>query len=174
MTAGGLGPAGGGVRVAFLSKRQQQGHATGEHDVLDEKPFPSPKPWAKKRFSEMGWGKNLPQPMLPPCWDKTSMENPSKSWCHRSLPWALSLARAWLRVTCSPFCPPRPLPALDPHLQLLEEEQHVLRIPSSQPQHQGTYQCLATNPAGQHSKVFQLHVHSESPAAPHPIPFQSP
>ncbi|XP_068513036.1 hemicentin-2 isoform X2 [Anas acuta] len=53
----------------------------------------------------------------------------------------------------------QPLPAPDPHLELLEEEQ-VLRIPSSQPQHQGTYQCLATNPAGQHSKVFQLHVHT--------------
>uniref|UniRef100_A0A8B9CUB0 Ig-like domain-containing protein n=1 Tax=Anser brachyrhynchus TaxID=132585 RepID=A0A8B9CUB0_9AVES len=36
----------------------------------------------------------------------------------------------------------------------------VLRIPGSQPHHQGTYQCLATNPAGQHSKVFQLHVHT--------------
>ncbi|XP_050570610.1 hemicentin-2 [Cygnus atratus] len=53
----------------------------------------------------------------------------------------------------------QPLPALDPHLQLLEEEQ-VLRILGSQPHHQGTYQCLATNPAGQHSKVFQLHVHT--------------
>ncbi|XP_040387830.1 hemicentin-2 isoform X3 [Cygnus olor] len=53
----------------------------------------------------------------------------------------------------------QPLPVLDPHLQLLEEEQ-VLRIPGSQPHHQGTYQCLATNPAGQHSKVFQLHVHT--------------
>nr|XP_047909504.1 hemicentin-2 [Anser cygnoides] len=53
----------------------------------------------------------------------------------------------------------QPLPKLDPHLQLLEEEQ-VLRIPGSQPHHQGTYQCLATNPAGQHSKVFQLHVHT--------------
>ncbi|XP_067165246.1 hemicentin-2-like [Apteryx mantelli] len=51
----------------------------------------------------------------------------------------------------------QPLPTLDSHIQLLEEDQ-VLRIEDSQPSHQGRYQCLAFNQAGQHSKTFQLHV----------------
>ncbi|XP_062447296.1 hemicentin-2 [Rhea pennata] len=51
----------------------------------------------------------------------------------------------------------QPLPALDSHIQLLEEDQ-VLRIENSQPSHQGRYQCLAFNQAGQHTKAFQLHV----------------
>lgn len=142
--------------------------------MLDTKLSPSPKLWTKNILLKDGIGaKPSPAPassLLGQNQHVTSMENPSKSWCYRSVPWTLSLARAWLRVTDAPFCPPRPLPTLDPHLQLLEEEQ-VLRIPGSQPHHQGTYQCLATNPAGQHSKVFQLHVHSESSAALLPIPF---
>ncbi|XP_068771088.1 hemicentin-2 [Struthio camelus] len=51
----------------------------------------------------------------------------------------------------------QPLPTVDFHIQLLEEDQ-VLRIEDSQPKHQGRYQCLAFNQAGQHSKAFQLHV----------------
>lgn len=174
---GGVLGRAGGVRVVFLSRRQQQGACDRGARCVGHRDVPFSKTLGQKEVFRDGFWENLSPALASSLLGQnqhvTSMENPSKSWCHRSLPWALSLARAWLRVTRAPFCPPRPLPALDPHLELLEEEQ-VLRIPSSQPQHQGTYQCLATNPAGQHSKIFQLHVHSESPAALHPIPFQSP
>ncbi|XP_010226739.1 PREDICTED: hemicentin-2-like, partial [Tinamus guttatus] len=49
----------------------------------------------------------------------------------------------------------QPLSTADSRVQLLEEDQ-VLRIEDSQPSHQGRYQCLAFNQAGQHSKAFQL------------------
>ncbi|XP_056395554.1 LOW QUALITY PROTEIN: hemicentin-2 [Hyla sarda] len=51
----------------------------------------------------------------------------------------------------------QPLSPADPQLQLLEGGQ-VLRVNSSRLSHQGRYQCLAFNPAGQQVKNFNLKI----------------